>query len=132
LNPLLRLHVRPFIPRKGLLWPLLTSPWQSRAIVCQLVPLQLQAELCLLRLPPGFPTVPHYLSHTVKTRTPWRPPWVRVAAFIPHPPHLLQHLLMAMGFALTRKLALMPQPSMRFVFLRSELCIRLPSDLTSR
>ena len=42
------------------------------------------------------------------------------------------HPLMAMGFALLRKLARMTQPSMRFVFLGSGFCIRLPSDLASR
>ena len=68
----------------------------------------------------------------VSSRQAYRPPRVRIAAFTPHPPHLLRHPLMAMGFALSRKLAQMPQPSMRFVFLRSGFCLRLPSDLTSR
>jgi len=40
--------------------------------------------------------------------------------------------VMAMGFALSRKLARMIQPDMRFVFLRSAFCLRLPSDPTSR
>ena len=31
--------------------------------------LWLQAELCLLRLPPGFPAVPQYLSHTSSIKT---------------------------------------------------------------
>jgi hypothetical protein len=61
-----------------------------------------------------------------------RPPRVRTAAFPPHPPHLLHHHLMVMGFALSRKLAQMIQPDMRFVFLRSAFCLRLPSDPTSR
>ena len=61
-----------------------------------------------------------------------RPPRVRVAASTPHPPHLLRYPLMAMGFALTRKLTRIPQPYMRFVFLGSELCLGLPSDPTSR
>lgn len=61
-----------------------------------------------------------------------RPPRVRTAAFPPHPPHLLHHHLMVMGFALSRKLARMIQPDMRFVFLRSAFCLRLPSDPTSR
>ena len=61
-----------------------------------------------------------------------RPPRVRTAAFTPHPPHLLHHLLMVMGFALSCKLALMMQPDMRFVFLRSAFCLRLPSDPISR
>ena len=61
-----------------------------------------------------------------------RPPRVRTAAFTPHPPHLLHHHLMVMGFALSRRLARMIQPDMRFVFLRSAFCLRLPSDPTSR
>jgi len=39
---------------------------------------------------------------------------------------------MAMDFALSRRLARMPQPPMRFVSLGSELCLRLPSDHASR
>jgi hypothetical protein len=39
---------------------------------------------------------------------------------------------MVMGFALSCKLARMIQPDMRFVFLRSAFCLRLPSDPTSR
>jgi hypothetical protein len=61
-----------------------------------------------------------------------RPPRVSVAASAPPPPHLLRHRLMAMGFALSRKLAPVPQPRMRFVFLGSEFCLGLPSDPTSR
>jgi len=61
-----------------------------------------------------------------------RPPRVSVAASAPSPPHLLRHRLMAMGFALSRKLAPVPEPLMRFVFLGSELCLGLPSDPTSR
>lgn len=61
-----------------------------------------------------------------------RPPRVSVAASAPSPPHLLRHRLMAMGFALSRKLTPVPQPLMRFVFLGSELCLGLPSDPTSR
>jgi hypothetical protein len=61
-----------------------------------------------------------------------RPPRVSVAASAPPPPHLLRYRLMAMGFALSRKLAPVPQPRMRFVFLGSEFCLGLPSDPTSR
>jgi hypothetical protein len=61
-----------------------------------------------------------------------RPPRVRTTASTPHPPHLLGYPLMAMGFVLSRKLARIPQPSMRFVFLESGFCLRLPSDPTSR
>lgn len=39
---------------------------------------------------------------------------------------------MAMGFVRTRGLTPVPQPSMRFLFVGSELCLRLPSDPTSR
>jgi hypothetical protein len=61
-----------------------------------------------------------------------RPPRVRVTASAPPAPHLLRYRLMATGFALSRKLAPLPQPPMRFVFLGSELCLGLPSDPTSR
>jgi len=61
-----------------------------------------------------------------------RSPRVRVKASTPHPPHLLGYLLMVMGFVLSRKLARVPQPFMRFVSLESGLCRRLPSDPTSR
>ena len=61
-----------------------------------------------------------------------RSPRVRVDASAPHPPHLLRYPSMAMGFALSRRLTPIPQPSMRFVSLGSELCLRLPSDPTSR
>jgi hypothetical protein len=37
-----------------------------------------------------------------------------------------------MGFALSRKLALLIQPDMRFVFLGSGFCLRLLSGSTSR
>jgi hypothetical protein len=68
----------------------------------------------------------------VSQRQAYRSPRVRIAAFSPHPPHLLRHPLMAMGFTLSRKLTQMPQPSMRFVFLGSGFCLQLPLDLTSR
>ena len=61
-----------------------------------------------------------------------RPPRVRTAAFTPHPSYSLHHRLMAMGFALSCKLARVIQPDMRFVFLGSAFCLRLPSDPTSR
>ena len=76
-----------------------------------------------LRIPCGIPC---------RLRQVPRPPRVRTAAFTPHPPHLLHHRLMATGFALSRKLAPIMQPGMRFVFLGSGLCLRLPSDPTSR
>ena len=75
------------------------------------------------------PSKPLSLSHH---RQAHRPPRVRTAAFPPHPPHLLHHLLMVMGFTLSCKLARVIQPDMRFVFLGSAFCRRLPSDPTSR
>ena len=97
LEPRLRLPVRPF------------SPAYAR-------PVMASADFCEpLKIPYGI------LSRHRQDR---RPPRVRTAAFPPHPPHLLHHLLMVMGFALSRKLALMIQPDMRFVFLRSAFCLR--------
>jgi len=87
-----------------LIWPLLTSADPSEPLTESIVPLG-QAS---------------------------RPPRVRVTASAPHPPHLLRYRLMAMGFALSRRLTPIPQPFMRFVSLGSELCRRLPSDPTSR
>jgi hypothetical protein len=87
-----------------LLWPLLTSADPSEFLAESIV---LTGHIC-------------------------RPPRVRVTASAPHPPHLLGYRLMATGFALSCKLAPIPQPHMRFVFLGSELCLGLPSDPTSR
>jgi hypothetical protein len=87
-----------------LIWPLLTSADPSEPLAESIVPL---GQVC-------------------------RPPRVRVTASAPHPPHLLRYRLMAMGFALSRRLTPIPQPFMRFVSLGSELCRRLPSDPTSR
>ena len=88
----------------ALLWPLLTSADPSEFLTKPIVP---RGQIC-------------------------RPPRVRVTASTPHPPHLLGNHLMAMGFVLSCGLTLVPQPLMRFVFLGSELCLRLPSDPTSR
>jgi len=87
-----------------LLWPLLTSAHPSEPLAESIVPL---GQAC-------------------------RSPRVRVTASAPHPPHLLRYRLMATGLALSRRLTPIPQPCMRFVFLGSELCRRLPSDPTSR
>jgi len=37
-----------------------------------------------------------------------------------------------LGFSFYRSLTLCSRPSMRFLFVRPELCLRLPSDFTSR
>ena len=87
-----------------LLWPLLTSAGPSGLLAKSIV---LQGQVC-------------------------RSPRVRVTASTPHPPHLLGNHLMATGFILSCGLTLVPQPLMRFVFLGSEFCLRLPSDPTSR
>ena len=105
LEPRLRLPVRPFGPAYA-------EPPMASADFCE-----------LFKTPYGI------FSHLRQVR---RPPRVRTAAFPPHPPHLLDHLLMVMGFALSRRLAPMIQPDMRFVFLGSAFCLRLPSDPTSR
>lgn len=105
LEPRLRLPVRPFSPDY-------TGPIMASADFCK-----------------PFKTPYGVFS---RYRQAHRPPRVRIAAFPPHPPHLLDHLLMVMGFALSCKLARMIQPDMRFVFLGSAFCLRLPSDPTSR
>jgi hypothetical protein len=105
LEPRLRLPVRPFDPAYA-------GPTIASADFCE-----------PFKIPHGT------LSRHRQAR---RPPQVRTAAFAPHPPHLLHHHLMVMGFALSRKLTRVIQPDMRFVFLRSAFCLRLPSDPTSR
>jgi len=105
LEPNLRLPVRPFSPAY-------TEPNMASADFCK-----------PFKIPCGI-----FSRH----RQDRRPPRVRTAAFTPHPPHLLHHRLMAMGFALSGKLARVIQPYMRFVFLGSAFCLRLPSDPTSR
>ena len=105
LEPRLRLPVRPFSPAYA-------EPNMASADFCK-----------PFKIPCGI-----FSRH----RQARRPPRVRTAAFTPHPPHLLHHLLMVMGFALSRKLARVIQPDMRFVFLGSALCLQLPSDPTSR
>ncbi len=104
-GPLLRLHVRPF--STACAEPTMASAdfWKSFRIPCGIP--------CHLRQVP-------------------RPPRVRTTAFTPHPPHLLHHRLMATGFTLSRKLAPMMQPGMRFVFLELGFCLQLPSDPTLR
>src|SRR5206468_2597438 len=52
--------------------------------------------------------------------------------FTAHPPHLRDGPLMASGFAKPCSLARAAPPPMRFVFLRSRLCLRLPSHPASR
>ena len=95
----------------ALLWPLLTSALRSRTDYSVLQPVRLARDA------PG--------QHG-------RSPRVSAAASTPYPPHLLRYHLMATGFALSRRLTLIAQPFMRFVFLGSGLCRGLPSDPTSR
>jgi len=61
-----------------------------------------------------------------------RPLRVRIMASAPHPPHLPKYRLMTAGFVLSRELTPVPKPPMRIFFIESELCLRLPSDPTSR
>ena len=104
-EPRLRLPVRPFSP-------VYAEPTMASADFCE-----------------PFKTPYEIFSRHLQTRI---PPRVRTATFTPHPPHLLHHLLMVMGFALSCKLAQVIQSDMRFVFLGSAFCLRLPSDPTSR
>ena len=105
LEPNLRLPVRPF-------GPACAEPTMASADFCE-----------PFKIPYGI-----FSRH----RQARRPPRVRTAAFTPHPSHLLHHRLMAMGFALSCKLARVIQHYMRFVFLGSALYLRLPSDPISR
>lgn len=74
--------------------------------------------------------IPHEIPSHLRQVS--RPPRVRITTFPPHPPHLLPYPLMATGFALSRKLARVMQPDIRFVFLGSGFCLRLLSGSTSR
>jgi hypothetical protein len=49
-----------------------------------------------------------------------------------YPPHLPQEPLGDSTFVLLGKLSQLPQPRLRFVVLESGVCLRLPSDSTSR
>jgi hypothetical protein len=60
-----------------------------------------------------------------------RPPQVRTLAFPAHLPHLLLRLLIASDFVVSCQLV-QPHSLMWFVFLRSQVCFRLPPDITSR
>ena len=60
-----------------------------------------------------------------------RPPQVRALAFLAHLPDLLLWPLVASGFAVICQLA-RPHSLIRFVFLRSQVCLRLPPDPASR
>ena len=74
---------------------------------------------------------------------PQRPPRIRPATFLAHPPRLPDGPLMTSGFAVNCRLARTAQPStrspsrsqptgMRHVFLGSRFCLRLPSHPASR
>jgi len=65
-------------------------------------------------------------------RHPWRPPGIRPATFLAHPPHLRDGPLMASGFAISCWLAQAAPPPMRFVSLGSRFRLRLPSHPASR
>jgi hypothetical protein len=60
-----------------------------------------------------------------------RPPQVRTLTFPAHLPHLLLRLLVASDFVVIGQLV-QPHSLMGFVFLRSQVCLRLPSDPASR
>lgn len=61
-----------------------------------------------------------------------RPPQVRTLTFPAPLPHLLHQPLIAWGFVACCQLARLAQPPMRFVSLRPQVCLRLPSDPTSQ
>ena len=63
---------------------------------------------------------------------PRRPPWIRTTAFPLPPPHLPDDPLVVAGFAVACRLTRAASPSMRFVFLGAEVCLRLPFDPASR
>jgi len=66
---------------------------------------------------------------------PWpgdRSPQVRTLTFPAPSPHLPHQPLIASGFIVTCQLAQLVRPLMRFVSLKSQVCLRLPSDPTSR
>ena len=66
---------------------------------------------------------------------PWlddRSPQVRTLTFPAPSPHLPHQPLIASGFVVSCQLARLVRPLMRFVSLKSQVCLRLPSDPTSR
>ena len=82
------------------------------------------ADPCRLSLAsrPGLPL----------TRLDDRSPRVRTLTFPAHLPHLLLWPLIALGFVVSRQLARPHSLFMGFVSLRSQICLRLPSDPASR
>jgi len=58
--------------------------------------------------------------------------FLRILILAQHPPHLPKSVIMATDFVLSCELIVSFRPPMRFVFLGSWLCLRLPSDPTSR
>jgi len=76
-----------------------------------------------------------HLSQTSQFGLLWqlsdRSPQVRTLAFLAHLPDLLLRPLVALGFAVSCQLA-RPCSLIRFVCLRSQVCLRLPPDPASR
>src|SRR5512135_3919203 len=66
------------------------------------------------------------------TRPAGRSPQVRTLTFPAHLPHLPLQPLIASGFAAYCQLARLKWPHMGFVFLRSQVCLRLPPNPASR
>ena len=65
-------------------------------------------------------------------RHPQRPPGIRPATFLAHPPHSHDGPLMTSGFAITCWLARTAPPPMRFVYLGSRFRLRPPSHPASQ
>jgi hypothetical protein len=71
------------------------------------------------------------LSQGYRLRPGDRSPQVRALTFPAYLPHLLLRLLVASDFVVSSQLA-QSHSLMRFVFLKSQVCLRLPSDITSQ
>ena len=64
----------------------------------------------------------------------WCPGWKSTSATADSRTDVLfgQHTLIASGFVVSGQLARLPWPRMKFVSLKSQVCLRLPPDPTSR
>jgi hypothetical protein len=71
------------------------------------------------------------LSQGYRLRPGDRSPQVRALTFPAYLPHLLLRLLVASVFVVSSQLV-QSHSLMRFVFLKSQVCLRLPSDITSQ
>jgi len=76
---------------------------------------------------------PEYFAISLVFRkTSHRSPWVRIIAFTAQLPDLHSNLLMDLDFVISSPLVQVTMPHIWFLFVSSQFCSALPSDITSR